>query len=70
MTGIIKPALVIFEKVVSKSLKDGVIDEEKFSTLQTLHLDMLNELTGVDHRMEVDHRSLAEKKPIGRDKTI
>ena len=65
---IITPALVIFERVVSKSLKDGVIDEEEFNTLQTLHLETLNELMDVDHRMEAEHRSLVEKKPIGRDK--
>ena len=58
---IITPALVIFERVVSKSLKDGVINEEEFNRLQTLHLEMLNELTGIDRRMEAEHRSLAEK---------
>ena len=58
---IITPALVVFERVVSKSLKDGVIDEEEFNMLQTLHLEMLNELTGVNRRMEVEHRSLVEK---------
>ena len=58
---IITPALVIFERVVSGSLKDGVIDEEEFNTLQTLHLETLNKLTGVDHRMEAEHRSLVEK---------
>ena len=58
---IITPALVIFERVVFKSLKDGVIDEEEFNMLQTLHLEMLNELTGVDHRMEPKHRSPVEK---------
>ena len=49
---IITPALVIFERVVSKSTKDGVIDEEEFNTLQTLHLKTLNELTGIDRRMK------------------
>ena len=58
---IVTPALVIFERVVSKSLKDGVIDEEEFNMLQTLHLETLNELTGVDRRMEAEHRSLVEK---------
>ena len=52
---IITPALVIFKKVVSKSLKDGRIDGEEFNTL---HFEMLNELTGVDCRMEVENRSL------------
>ena len=58
---IVTPALVIFERVVSDSLKDGIIDEEEFNTLQTLHLESLNELTDVDHRMEVENRSLVEK---------
>ena len=57
---IITPALVVFERVVSGALKNGVIDEEEFNTLQTLHLEMLNELTVVDHRMEAEHRSLVE----------
>ena len=52
---IITPALVVFERVVSKSLQDGQIDEEEFNMLQTLHLETLNELTGVDHRMEAEH---------------
>ena len=58
---IITPALVVFERVVSGALKNGVIDEEEFNMLQTLHLETLNELTGVDHRMEAEHRSLVEK---------
>ena len=42
-------------------MKNGIIDEEEFNTLQTLHLEMLNELTGVDRRMEAENRSLVEK---------
>ena len=61
---IITPALVVFERVISKSIIDGVIDEEEFSTLQTLHLEMPNELTGVNCRMEAEHRSLVEKSPL------
>ena len=48
---IVTPALVVFERVISVALKDGVIDEEEFNTLQMLHLETLNELTGVDRRM-------------------
>ena len=55
------PALVIFERVVSGALKNGIIDEEEFNMLQTLHLEALNELMGVDCRMEAEHRSLVEK---------
>ena len=58
---IVTPALVVFERVISCALKDGIIDEEEFNTLQMLHLETLNELTGVDHRMEVENRSLVEK---------
>ena len=58
---IVTPALVVFERVISGALKDGIIDEEEFSTLQTLHLEMLNELTGIDCRMEAENRSLVEK---------
>ena len=61
LTDIITPALVVFERVVSGALKNGVINEEKFNMLQTLHLETLNELTGIDHRMEAEHRSLVEK---------
>ena len=61
LINIITPALVVFERVVSGALKNGVIDEEEFNTLQTLHLETLNELTGVDHRMEAEHRSPVEK---------
>ena len=58
---IINLALLVFERVVSGSLKDGVIDEEEFNTLQTLYLETLNELTGINSRIEAEHRSLVEK---------
>ena len=58
---IITPALVAFERAVSGALKNGIINEEEFNTLQTLHLETLNELTGIDRRMEAEHRSLVEK---------
>ena len=58
---IVTPALVVCERVMSGALKNGVIKKEEFNTLQTLHLATLNELTGVDCRMEVENRSLVEK---------
>ena len=58
---IVTPALTIFERVVSGELKNGVINEEELNMLQTLHLETLNELTGIDCRMEAEHRSLVEK---------
>ena len=61
LTDIVTWATVVFERVISVALKDGIINEEEFNTLQTLHLETLNELTGVDHRMEAENRSLVEK---------
>ena len=58
---IVMPALVIFERVVSKALKNDTIDEEEFNTLQTLHLETLNELMGVNCKMGAENRSLVEK---------
>ena len=61
LTDIVTPALVVFERVVSGALKNGVIDEEEFNTIQTLHLETPNELIGIDHRMEAENRSLVKK---------
>ena len=61
MIDIITCATVVFDRVISGALKNGIIDEEEFNTLQTLHLKTLNELTGVDCRMEAENRSLVEE---------
>ena len=58
---IVTPALIVFERVISGALENGIIDEDEFNTLQMLHLETRNELTGVDHRMEAENRSLIEK---------
>ena len=58
---IVTPALVVFERVISGALKNGIIDEKEFNTLQTLHLETLNELTCVNCRMEAENRYLVEK---------
>ena len=58
---IVTHATVVFDRVKSGALKNGVIDEEEFNTLQTLYLETLNELMGVDCRMEAENRSLVEK---------
>ena len=58
---IVMQATVVFDRVISVVLKDGIVDEEEFNTLQTLYLETLNELIGVDCRMEVENRSLVEK---------
>ena len=58
---VVTPALVVFERVISGALKNGIINEEEFNTLQMVHLETLNELKGVDRRMEVENRSLVKK---------
>ena len=58
---IIMPALAVFERVVSKALKDGRTNEEEFNSIQTFHLKTMNELMGVDHRMEAENRNQIEK---------
>ena len=58
---IVTRATVVFERVISVALKHGIIDEEEFNTLHTLHLETLNELSGIDSRMEAENRSLVEK---------
>ena len=58
---ILTPAFIVFERAISGALKDGIINEEEFNILQTLHLETLNELTGVDHRMEVKNGAIVEK---------
>ena len=61
LIAIVMRATVVFDRVISAALKNGIIDEEEFNTIQTLHLETLNELMGVDRRMEVENRSLVEK---------
>ena len=53
--------LAVFEMSLSKSLSNGKIDEEEFNKLQTFHLKVLNELTGIDHKMEAENRNQFEK---------
>ena len=64
LINIVMRATVVFERVISGALKDGIIDQEEFNTLQMLHLETLNELMGVDRRMEAENRSLVEKSLI------
>ena len=58
---IVMQATVVFDRVISVALKDGIIHEEEFNTFQTLHLETLNKLTGVNCRIEAENRSKVEK---------
>ena len=61
LTDIMTPAMAVFETCLSKALKNGKIDEEEFNLLQTFHLKTMNELMGVDHKMEAENRNQFEK---------
>ena len=61
LTDIITSALAVFETSVSKALKNGKIDKEEFNVLQTFHLKTMNELMGVDHKMEAENKNQSEK---------
>ena len=41
LTDIVTPALVVFERVISGALKDGIIDEEEFNTFRCYTLKHL-----------------------------
>ena len=43
---------------------NGKIDEEEFNLLQTFHFKTINELTGVDRKMEAENRNQFEKNLI------
>ena len=61
LTDIIMPALAVFETSIPKALKNGKIDEEEFNMLQMFHLKAMNELTGIDCKMEAENRNQFEK---------
>ena len=61
LTDIITPAIAVFETCLSKALKNGKIDEEEFSSIQKLHLETMNELTGIDCKMEQKRETNSKK---------
>ena len=65
---IITWATVVFDRVIFAALKNGIIDEEEFNTLQTLHLVTLNELTGDRLQDGSGEQIPSRKKPDGRNK--
>ena len=61
---ILTSAIAVFETCLSKVLCNGKIDEEEFNKLQTFHLKTMNELTGIDHKVEAENRNQFEKSPL------
>ena len=58
---IVTPALAEFETSVSRALKDQRIDEQEFSMLQALHLNVLDKLAGLDRKREAEIRTQFQK---------
>ena len=61
LVDIVTSASAVFERSVSKALNNGKTDEREFGILHTLYSKMLNELAGVDHKMEAENRNQFEK---------
>ena len=58
---IVTSALSVFETTLSKALNNGEIDEQEFQVIQDLHLKVMNELSNVDHKMELEARNQLQK---------
>ena len=61
LTDIITPAIAVFETCLSKALRNGKINEDEFNLLEMFHLKTMNELTGVDRKMEAENRNQCDK---------
>ena len=61
LTDITTSALAISERIVSKALQNGKIDEEEFNLLRTLYHETLNELSDIDHKIEAENGNQIEK---------
>ena len=61
LTDIVTLALAVFERSVSKVLKDGKIDKWEFNLLQALYYKLFNNLSNVDRKMEAKNISQFEK---------
>ena len=60
LVDIITLALAVFEKTISKALNDGKTDEQEFPILQTLHSEVLNDLSNVGSKMTAETKSQFE----------
>ena len=64
LTDIVTSALAVFERSLSKVLKNGKIDKEKLNVLQTFHFKTINELSDIDCKMGSENRIQFEKSPL------
>ena len=57
-------AIAVFETSVSKAFNNGEIDKQEFQVLQELHLKLINELSNVIPKMEVETRTQLQKNVL------
>ena len=70
LTDIVTSALAIFERVLSKALTNGKIDEEEFNLLHTLYHETLNELSDIHCKMESEIKNQIEKSLLEKMNNI
>ena len=61
LTDIMTSALAAFKMGISKVLSDHKTNEWEFNMLQTLHLEVLNDLSNFEHKMEAETRAQLQK---------
>ena len=61
LVDIVTSAIAVFERVVSKALSNGKIDEDEFNSLHTLYHETLNDLSDIDRKMEAENKNQIEK---------
>ena len=61
LTDIVILALAMFEVSILKALNDGRVDKQESDMLQTLHLEVLNNLSSVGRKMAAETSSQFQK---------
>ena len=61
LVDIVTSAISVLEASLSKALNNGEIDEQEFQVLQESHLKVVNELSNVDRKMELETRNQLQK---------
>ena len=59
---IITTVIAIFETSLSKALNSVEVDQREFQVLQELHLNVINEMANIDHKVESETRTGRDKR--------
>ena len=70
LTDIVTSSIAVFERGISKSLKDGVIDFKEFQILQTAYYETLDKISSTDRKMQAETRNQFEKGLLEELKNI